>query len=291
MSHNGGRPVCVDTELSLEDVFKIADGLCRGWESTAEQPMVGTRRRKIGTQQMSIVHGLTAHTYAVGSAALRLIDEENVLVAMPLIRAAYECALTAHWVAQSHDGAQAFVNEDLRNRRNHVKTLLASSASLQQHAVDVAAVLIDDLETTSSARNFSSICDELKPGGSDAYSHFRVMSHMSHASILVVDQYLELIDEAPGVALRFAPAEEPEARAWAFIVCCAFVWAGSAMDYMAKQRPRRSELRAVARRLGIEADLQLTDEAEARQRLGKAAKAKSTGRRAEGTQREPDPES
>jgi hypothetical protein len=47
-----------------------------------------------------------------------------------------------------------------------------------------AAAVVEEqpVETDSavSAENFEAMCDDLEPGGPDAYAHFRLMSSMTH---------------------------------------------------------------------------------------------------------------
>src|SRR5207253_474506 len=137
---------------------------------------------------------------------------------IPLVRVAYEASITAQWVVQTIDGTQAFINEDLRQRRNQVKTLEAAASTVfREAAPGVAAQLIAELETQASARRFDEVCDDLTPGGKDAYATYRAMSHLSHSTVLVVDQYLQPTDAGPGLALRMEP-DEPDAPTWAAIL-------------------------------------------------------------------------
>lgn len=247
---------------SLKDVLSLGSSLFRGWERMLEEDLHGTRRREKTPQQLAVVWGLVAHTHHVASEVLDLIQRDRVLVALPLARMAFECAITAHWVSQAPDAASAFFNEDLRQRRNHVETL-RKSTSLGQFANGIAAQMVEDLDSNSSARRFDGICDDLAPGGADAYAHYRLASHLSHPTVLIADFYLEPHPTA-GMALRAAPSEEPNAKSWAFITVSSLVWAGRAVDYLDQRSPRRSELRAAARDLGIQAELKLTPEAHVR---------------------------
>ncbi len=239
----------------------VARGLLAGWDSRADVPLVGTRKRRFNQQQLALAHGLCAHAHYLADPALDLLDSGRVLAALPLVRACFESAITAQWVTQTTDGAPAFVNEDVRQRRAQVQTLeKAVSEVFREAAPEIAANLIDPLHTNATARGFHNLCNDLVPGGADAYSIYRVLSQYSHASVLVIDDYLQATDTGPGLALHTHPVE-PNAATWTNVLASALVWAGRAIDYLDKDHVRRSELRAAAAALGITSELQLSQAA------------------------------
>jgi hypothetical protein len=252
----------------------VARGLLTGWYARADSPLVGTRKRKFHQQQLALAHGLCAHVHYLAGPALDLLDKGQVLAALPLVRSCFESAITAQWVTQTTDGAPAFVNEDVRQRRAHVQTLeKAVSRVFREAAPEVAANLIDPLETNATAKGFHNVCNDLVPGGADSYSIYRVLSQFSHASVVVIDSYLQATDTGPGLALRTGPVE-PNAATWTTMLAASLVWAGRAVDYLDRDRIRRSELRAAATCLGITSELKLSEAAVLRE-----AKAKETKRK------------
>ena len=158
-----------------------------------------------------------------------------------------------------HRRSPAFVNEDVRQRLAQVKTLeQAVSEVFRDAAPGIAANLPPPiLDTTATARGFHNICDDLVPGGADAYTVYRVLSQYSHATIRVVDGYLQATSTGPGVVLRTNPAE-PDAATWTNVLASCLVWAGRSNDYIDGAKTRRSELRAAANALGINSELQLS---------------------------------
>jgi hypothetical protein len=175
----------------------------------------------------------------------------------------YEAAITAQWIARTTDGAEAFINEDVRQRRNHAKTLEESLAQ-PDVAANIKSQLVDQLETRATARAFSSVCDDLAPGGAEAYIVYRMLSQYSHASVLLIDSYLQTHDGATGVALRAIPAEA-DAGTWAAVLASSLVWAAGALDDMTKHHPRREQLHQAAADLGISARLDLSGQASERE--------------------------
>ena len=246
---------------SDEEVAALGRRLLEGWEQSTRGHVTSRKARPTHTAVLAVVHGLTAHTHAVSRPALDLLAAGDTLVAIPLVRAAYEAAITAQWVAQTRDGTHAMLNEDLRQRRNHVRHLeQAASSALQDNAAGVAEQIVHELDMSASARTFQSICEDLRPGGADAYIAYRAMGHLSHASALVADQYLDLLDEPPHLAFR-VQAKQPDSGTWTFLVVASLVWAGRAMDYLEQDKRRRSELRGAARVLGIPDEFHLTEAA------------------------------
>ena len=156
------------------------------------------------------------------------------------------------------------MNEEYRQRRAHIRTLEKAAAEVFRAAAPgIAARMQEDRTTASSARNFEGICNDLAGAGPDAYAVYRLMSHLSHASGLVADQYLTWTDEAPHLKLRMK-AQQPDTAVWTFFVPASLVWAGRAVDYFDDVRRRRSQLRRAARELGIRSALQLSDDARRR---------------------------
>ena len=250
--------------MGVTDVRKVARSLLTSWDERDPTTTIklGNGRR---VPRFVVTHGLAAHTHEVTAAALDLLDQDRDLAAMPLVRAAFESALTAHWVALTADGWAAFMNEEIRQRAAHVSTLAAAAS---QAFRDAASTLsygdLARLDTTASARNFHSICWDLAPGGEDAYAVYRLLSHMSHASVMVVEQYVDEIDSSPGVALRVEPKRSDPAI-WIWFLATSLVWAGRAVDYFDTKHQRRSELRAAARALGTPSELKLSERAVVRE--------------------------
>ncbi len=182
---------------------------------------------------------------------------------MPLVRQAFECAITAHWIAQVPDGMQAFASEHTRKRTALVADLRrARSETFRTGADKVAAHVLPELPSKSSgpARNFNQMCDDLALAGVDAYVYYRLASEQSHPSVFVADQYLESADK-DGIVLLTVPRATVADAGWLFLTAASVVWAQMAVNYCDPERRRRNELRAVARKLQIKAELTLSDAA------------------------------
>lgn len=218
--------------------------------------------------QLAVVHGLCAHVHALADTALDLLDEGKVLQSLPIVRAAYEAALKAQWTAQTGDGAAAVMNEDMRQRRSHIRTLEKSvSTVFRETAPKIEAMLGEKRESASSARSFEDICQDLEGVGHDGYAIYRALSHLSHATVLVVDQYLGPADDA-AMSLRREPVQ-PDAPTWTFMTVASLVWAARALDFLDGAHARRNKLRAAALALGISSEFQLSERAVLREARAK----------------------
>jgi hypothetical protein len=257
-----------------EDLHRrIGAELLDTWNAAQGGQFTARRTRGSWTQpQLGSVHALTAHVHRLYVPATRLLDDGWALEAMPLVRTAYECALTAQWVAQTEDGANAFINEDARQRRALERTVKAGVPASIRGDGKIPGSDLEPLETTAGgpARNFEQLCDDLHPGGASAYFPYRVLSMYAHATVALVDDYLEPNEDGELGAMRLDPKPTASA-AWRGLLVSSLVWSGRAVDYFDQDHRRRSQLRAAARELGIESALQLSPAVGRRQRAARRA--------------------
>lgn len=84
------------------------------------------------------------------------------------------------------------------------------------------------------------------------------MSMESHASAIVADQYLRVVDPTAG-PMELVPRPKRGADdGWLHLLAACMVWAGRALDFFDSTRSRRSYLRAKARGLGVPQVLELS---------------------------------
>lgn len=121
--------------------------------------------------RMECVVGLARHIHETTRAVLLLLDSGHLNAAVPLVRMVYECALTATWLIQSKDdeGIRAFLHEHARQRTGLQSTLKRAIAKTFREGEVTGTNLEDFLESADNARRFDLICEDLEPGGTDAY--------------------------------------------------------------------------------------------------------------------------
>ncbi len=226
----------------------VIDELRLAWSSPHEQTELEIRG---GTRaKVPVVFGLAAHAFRLAGPAVRLLEQGQVVEAMPQLRAIFECAITAQWTVQMAEGEAALVNEEVRQRRALVRTMTAASRSLGQLAGDVVVGEGIPTRTNVSTRQFHQVCLDLEPGGEDAYAIYRMMSQMAHASAFTIDAYLRLDDGPAGFALDVEPVQ-PDAEAYLGILAYCLVWSARAVDLLDKNKHYRPRLLRLTRELQI----------------------------------------
>ncbi|MDQ1178661.1 DUF5677 domain-containing protein [Rhodococcus sp. SORGH_AS_0301] len=254
------------TPPTRERLLEIVDELCSGWNQFLAVPDQQFARPRDADEPAAaaLVMALSSHVTELGSGVLTLARSgSSGMTLMPLVRAAYESAITAHWLAQLPDAAPAFINEDARNRKAIVRELPNARGQGFRDSVDaISRQIVPRLSTSSDAqaRNFEGRCHDLDLAGVDAYLYYRAASSLTHPSILVADQYLRSIDSE----LYVSAHAQNMGDAWIFVTAAALVWAQMAANYCDPQRTRRTTLRRIGRELGIEPELALSPAARAR---------------------------
>ncbi|MEI5583954.1 MULTISPECIES: DUF5677 domain-containing protein [unclassified Agromyces] len=257
--------------LDASELRELLDELLHAWEAEGHPTEMSQPRARSGkpimkadVARMLSVVGLARHVHETARAIRALIDGDHRNAAVPLVRQAYECALTATWLVQSedHDGVKAFMHEYARQQFNLQSTLKrAIISTFRDGAGDVADTNLEDHDgSTDNARHFQLICEDLAPGGTDAYIYYRVLSSISHAGVRVVDLYFS--PPEPGEMLplpRSTPNTALSDDLLLFLTDACMVWSGRAVTYISKNDFYRSSLRRAAKKLDITSEIQLSD--------------------------------
>lgn len=202
-----------------------------------------------------VVYGLTAHTYAIAEGVLALYDHDYHAVAVPLVRQAIECAVTAMWVELGGPSAAlSLLHEQTRNSRNTIAEFIRAGMPDGQGAIDrLEAELKDSFNTTSGAgRRVEQRCGELA-GGGYLYAAYRAASDTAHAGGAVVDLYLEGTDGGELSPLGIRLTTHPNAEAadsWLRILLVMVVHATTAWSRLDIRRTARSRMKQLNCELG-----------------------------------------
>lgn len=206
--------------------------------------------------------GLVNHAYDTAEASVLLLDNGHENASLPLVRAVYETAITAVWLVQAkeHEGITAFLHEYARGRRalqNDV--LIAASQVFREGATDLPNVDPSPYEDKiDSMQRFKQVCEDLHPAGVDAYILYRILSGYCHPSATVADQYIG--QHTNGSLVKHPKGKTTfESDLLYFLLSASLVWAGRAFSYLSDSKPHRSALRSAARRLGITAEIKLSE--------------------------------
>lgn len=246
--------------------------LIAGWQryvdSHDDHFTFGQRQHRPSEGRFGVVFALAAHLHQLAPIALDLLERDAVLEATPLVRLMYESALKAVWMQQHEHAWVSFIREEARTREAIQKTLARGKPAWMKNGADgFPGIDLPDWDPGSDAqaRNFERLCDDLAPGGAEAYVIYRLLSRLSHPSAHLADRYSWANDNGEWQGVRPTPDRARDDRDLiTYFAVASLIWAGTAVDYMDPPRTRRSETREAAKRLGIPRDLHLTPQALAR---------------------------
>lgn len=263
---------------SRERLLELIDELWDGWNWFLHRDPNQLCRPRDTEHPLTtaVVMALASQvTETARSVAALVRAEMSDLTLLPLVRTAYETAITAHWLAKVPDATAAFINEDARTRRALIQDLPKARSPTFRESVDsIRRQIVPEQPTSSAApaRHFKEMCNDFEVAGMDAYIYYRAACALVHPSVLVADQYLE--QDGDGVIVHGAASHQGDA--WIFLATASMVWGQMAANYCDPARTRRSDLRRIGRELGISAHLELSeaayqrlaDEKQSRQKAG-----------------------
>lgn len=253
------------------EVADLLEPLVRSWRRV---PPEITSCDGVSPSQLAMTFTLSAHTHRLATAVMILRQEGHSLESMPLVRAAYEHALLAQFVALCPEGPTGISNSYMHNRKKVIETITNAG---WQGASELADQLADWTETasptTATATQMKQLCDDLEPGGDQAYAIYRILCGLTHPGAMLMDLYVEPEPFALAVdPIRFDSDDVP----WFYVCCVSAVWAGSAVDLLTKSHPRQAELHEAAQKLGIGPEFKLSSAFQ--KRAAKAAKRAESNR-------------
>ncbi|MFL1999549.1 DUF6988 family protein [Microbacterium sp. A1-JK] len=257
--------------LDAAELRDLTGRLLNAWDAEGHPTQISQPRARSGKKitttdvaRMECVIGLTRHVHETARAIDVLLSSGHSNPAVPLVRLVYECALTATWLVQSEndDGVKAFMHEYTRQQKSLQSTLEREmTGTFRDRSVDVADTDMSAyLGSADNVRRFDLICEDLAPGGSDAYVYYRVLSSLSHAGVPVVDLYFS--PPQAGEVMP-PPRQQPDTALDSaflqFLTNAAMVWSGRAVSYLSKNLSYRRTLRNAATQLEITSEIALSD--------------------------------
>lgn len=202
------------------------------------------------------VFGLTAQTHHLADAALRLDEHRLHLAAVPLVRQALECAITAIWIERSgYPAVLTLLREQTRQAKNTLEQFVKAGMPRNDEAINaVTTDLADSMATTTqSEQKINHRCAELEIGAT-LYAMYRAASEVSHAGTAIVDRYLdgaEVTDVSPlGVGLCLQPGDEAN-DTWMRALLLSVVLATSAWSRIDRNHTARTRMKDLCRSLDI----------------------------------------
>lgn len=259
---------------SSAELIDMLERLIEAWDGPREQVEFYKRGEKPKLDRFVVITALASHVHRLADSALLLTHEGHNIQTIPLIRAAYETALTTQWLAQAGDGIEAVMNKWMRSRQVLGEEMSKMSLEhLQEIGADILAQDLVTARRTASepqGRRFQRLCEDFR-GGDELYVHYRGMSAYVHPSERVADEYASVGNDG-SIAFQSAPKfnqkDSSGFRAWLFMLTWSVLLAARAYDFIDKSKTSRSMLRDFGRQLGVPSELHLTEKAGRRIRLG-----------------------
>lgn len=255
--------------FSGDGIREMLVELLNGWRrNRAEGQTFASKQHaaKVGT-----VYALTAHAHKLAYAVLELLNAGFTIEAIPTIRAAYEAALTASWVAQIDDALPAYLNRNhgqQRALRDSVQKTGWSGAEKIDIPADALGPFLVSAGSKNGARKTEDLCSDFY-NGYEMYSVYRGLSWMTHPTAAVTDLYLELKPGSDIPTLHTTAHVETDDLmvTWVHILCSSLVWSARALNFIDDQRDKtedRQRLRDAAKKLRIAEYLRVSEDAKFR---------------------------
>lgn len=252
----------------MTDAALTAESLRKTIRSVMEQWQEATRgkfswRSDVRPIAVITVHGLVAHCHRLAEAVMLLDSNGYRLEINPLVRAAYESALTAAWLAHVPDAPEAFVNKEWDNRRRQLTGIEAAwGTEILEDEIDAAVSQLSEKPhltlSKKSADYFERLCEDLDPGGKQAYGIYRMLCSNSHASAWVTEHYLRPGAEGELPKLLNYPSRFDEDNTFELqMLGASVVWSERAMLSLAEDPSANvlDKLETASNALGVAAEL------------------------------------
>lgn len=250
--------------VDAEALRALCANLLNDWHSalaSAEGSLsLGREDQDVDPVRFATAFAFVAHAHHLVGTACRLLQEEDYASAVPLLRVAYESAITAVWAADSPEAAKALELEMLRGVKN-LRTGLIDTGMfdpvLDQLPAPTERLAKDDVDADAvgQSRRFIKMCDALEPESSWLYQQFRLLSAYAHPSGSVITMFAPSDDEA----LHATPVASSGENylSWWFEAAMILLHAGQALDRLDRDSRRTNALKAAGVVLGWETPLRL----------------------------------
>jgi hypothetical protein len=238
--------------------------LLNDWHATlasaAGSLSLGRDDQEVDPVRFSTAFAFVAHAHSLVGTACRLLHERDYAAAVPLLRVAYESAVTAVWAADSPEAAKALELEMLRGVKNLRTGLLETGLFddvLAKFPEPTERLTKEDVakEAQAQSRRFNEMCDALEPEPVWLYQQFRLLSSYAHPSGSVISMFAPSGDDC--LLATPAAADEHAYLAWWFSAAMILLHAGQALDRLDQGAKRAGTLAAAGELLGWETPLRL----------------------------------
>ena len=202
------------------------------------------------------VWALVAHAHHLATPALDLLEAGLDLAGAPLVRGIYEAAITAQWVINIPSAVEGINHEHLRQLSNLMKKVDGAGwfGGTPVTGLTGPEKAMLNARPAVTSRNFEQICNDLLPGGDQAYLLYKALSSQTHVGAHVLNRYLSVAPSGDRLAVHIHPQPE-EGASWIYLLATSLVWAGGALDWIDTTQSRKRQLDAAGKTLQIARNL------------------------------------
>ncbi|GEO97307.1 DUF5677 domain-containing protein [Kocuria turfanensis] len=225
-------------------------------------------------RQYLYVAGFAVQGFEQARAYLSAVRRVPETALVPLVRAVFEQAVTAQWVALVPDGWKALTQHSGEERSKTAKEFISMGEEpWTQWAEQIRAQLQHDPanlanDHTHWGANFKDRCRELTPS-KDFYAHYRLMSEETHPTAGILHQWVRMPLETGG-AIRVVKPDVGVDLTWPHQLLTSMIWLAQAVCMLEGNVGRQNYLDRVARDNGAIPRLELSEEHH--KRIRKAAR-------------------
>lgn len=247
----------VALEQAIADVFELWTDL-RSVDELSAAASPRRQKRPRGHIQLAVIVAMASHVHSLAEQIRSSMPGDLSVAHAPTIRAVFEATLTLAWLDEVDDALEAKVNAD-HAFRDRLRKSMASTRRWKDAVEDISLSERVGLPTNSASQeaHIEQLCKIFAVEG--LYPLYRMLSHLSHPSLLVTDFYLantdELDDAERSITIRTSPMALPSSDGYAFVVVECLLWAATVVDSLDLKRRSRGRIRSIAKVLGVPARL------------------------------------
>lgn len=259
------RTVSDDSTIPDEDELRgLCADLLSDWDlalnSSNGHLTLGRSDQAADPARFATTFAFVAHAHHLVKAACELLANGDYASAVPLLRVAYESAISAVWSADSTEATKAIELELMRGAKNLRMGLVETGlfeGVLDQLPEPTERLALEDVdrEAIDQARRFNRMCEALEPEGVWVYQQFRLLSGLAHPSGSVISMFVpgsgELVHASP------VPAGSASYLSWWHAAGMTLLHAGQALDRLDPEGRRTETLKRAGVVLGWETPLGL----------------------------------
>jgi hypothetical protein len=216
-----------------------------------------------------LVHSSSQHALNLSRGILSLYRAGQAWEALPNMRVAMECAVTAAWCAVAPDQTGGVVLQGAKERKQLLKAVAQFGIDTSEETANMEKMIDRYLpDQTDAAERFLERTREIT-GGETFYTSYRAISRLIHPGTELMDYYVEPDDNPANLfkmRLLHAPSfEDQAAHSWLGHHACMMVIALRAAESLFANPRHSTQIERWAKKLGGIAEVNFIAKAETKE--------------------------